>query len=259
MPQFMKNPNKCSGSSCVGCSSANCMAKGGSVASVEDYNHVKGVHKQFGMSDSAGHRGESYVGQEVRGDQGIPGDLDLAKGKHKRVLAEMKSMKKPNLYAKGGEVKGVHKPSMGGVSEAGEELREHSRDEEEKMASMESVKGQHAHVLREMKSLPKPKLYSDGGEVSGKRLGNQIGYPGTEKDPQAQSKVKEQPYGYPEGYKGIDAEFAKGGEVESGDNEMDEELHHAIGGELMDALERKDKKGIMSALHAAVMSCMSEE
>jgi hypothetical protein len=39
---------------------------------------------------------------------------------------------------------------------------------------------------------------------------------------------------------------------------MNQELHETIGSELIDALEKKDKKQIMSALEAAIMSCMNK-
>lgn len=295
MPQFMKNPNKCSGASCKGCASANCYSDGGPVDDIPEPNKknaaefqkgfekpgwqtpqgggwqnvkdqlgfakggrvsdVKGVHTQFGER-----KGQSYAGKEVRDEKNSPINIPLAKAKHEKVLSEMKSMKKPELYAHGGKVKGVHRPSFShpGISESGEELREPRKDKEEKMSAIEDVKGDHANVLREMKAMKKPNLYAKGGEVAtNTRLGNDIGYPGVDEDPNKPSKVKDQPYGYPEGYKGMDAEFAHGGAVEDGEDEM--ELHHAIGGELMDALERKDKKGIMSALEAAIMQCMGKD
>jgi hypothetical protein len=55
--------------------------------------------------------------------------------------------------------------------------------------------------------------------------------------------------------------MAEGGEVESdshemedGEDEMHQELRETMGDELMSALDRKDKKGIMDALEACVLS-----
>lgn len=46
-----------------------------------------------------------------------------------------------------------------------------------------------------------------------------------------------------------------GGEIESPEMEGHEEMGHALSGELMDSLERKDKKEIFEAMHALVMHC----
>ena len=81
----------------------------------------------------------------------------------------------------------------------------------------EKAKDTHRKTLSEMQHMKKPNLYAEGGEVG----------------------IKESPHE----------------ESEHDEAGMDEELHHAIGGEFMDALEKKDKKGIMSALTAAVMQC----
>jgi hypothetical protein len=55
--------------------------------------------------------------------------------------------------------------------------------------------------------------------------------------------------------------MAEGGEVSSDDAPSDDdgELHDMLGGELMGAFERKDKKAIMSAIEACVMQCMNKE
>jgi hypothetical protein len=47
--------------------------------------------------------------------------------------------------------------------------------------------------------------------------------------------------------------MAHGGEVDD-----DSSIHDALGEELMGALDKKDKKGIMSCIRACVMSCMNE-
>lgn len=49
----------------------------------------------------------------------------------------------------------------------------------------------------------------------------------------------------------------EGPEPEMGD-EGGDELHKILGDELMDAFERKDRKGFMDGLEALVMSCISK-
>lgn len=46
-----------------------------------------------------------------------------------------------------------------------------------------------------------------------------------------------------------------GGEVSEDHSEMDNELQEACCDELMDALESKDKKGVLDAMKALILSC----
>lgn len=58
--------------------------------------------------------------------------------------------------------------------------------------------------------------------------------------------------------KGADRKnLAEGGEVD-GDEDMDNELSHGLGKELMGALDSKDHKKVMSAIEACVLHCMSK-
>ena len=50
--------------------------------------------------------------------------------------------------------------------------------------------------------------------------------------------------------------YAEGGEVEM---DEDHEIHDALGEEMMDAIHTKDKKRMMSAIEAMVLSCMDKE
>jgi hypothetical protein len=216
----------CIGPSCRGCSSANCYAKGGEVESDEwepretksamhPEKHHKGVHE----SSRFGTKGVSMAGEDQRTG------LD-SKEEHHRVLGEMRAMKKPKLYAEGGSVsswtkredneRGVHgegssNKNFSGESMAGKHVRHAQEHPEDKEDSMGAAKLHHKKVLGEMKAMPKPKLYAEGGEVS------------------------------------------------DGEPQMEDELKHAMGGELMDALERKDRKGIMSAMEAIVLSCRGKD
>jgi hypothetical protein len=161
----------------------------------------------------------------------------------------------PQCYAEGGSVdswtkrsdneKGIHKQSLAshnpGVSQAGTHLRVSSGEPNDRVYSgfkedslHQAVRG-HKKVLGEMRSMKKPNLYAEGGRVGPLKEGN---WAANEKEPM---------------------KLAGGGEIEDGEEQMGQEMHHIIGGELMDALERKDKKGIMDALRAAVMECMNGE
>lgn len=62
------------------------------------------------------------------------------------------------------------------------------------------------------------------------------------------------------GHKGpMKKSYAEGGEVEDhdmdDDQSIDDELNEIVAGELLDAFERKDKKGILDSIRALVMNC----
>jgi len=52
--------------------------------------------------------------------------------------------------------------------------------------------------------------------------------------------------------------FKEGGEVE-GTEDHDEEIHNAVGEELMSAIHSKDHKKLMSGLEAMVLNCMNKK
>lgn len=92
---------ECVGPTCKGCSAAECYAGGGQVSQV----NLKGVHTDMGAY--GGEPGVSPAGYSVRAQK--EGKFKQyehpdPKNTHKRVLSEMQEMKKPNLYAEGGEV-----------------------------------------------------------------------------------------------------------------------------------------------------------
>ena len=100
MAMHQKSPKAmCVGPSCKGCASAECYADGGQV-------DLKGVHTDLGAF--GGQPGMSPAGYSVRAKkEGTfkqyehPDPVNT----HKRVLSEMKEMKKPHgEYAEGGEV-----------------------------------------------------------------------------------------------------------------------------------------------------------
>jgi hypothetical protein len=101
----MPKPKSCPGPECPGCSSPNCYAEGG---------EVKGVHRSTykeGSPFERHERGTSSAGVSARAVNRY--DSPAAKQfwkkdaveSHKKVLGELRTMKKPHgNYAEGGEV-----------------------------------------------------------------------------------------------------------------------------------------------------------
>jgi hypothetical protein len=267
---------ECIGPECGGCSSGNCYAKGGAI----------GVHHSEGDEDEIdyGRPGESKVGANIRSEYTPKHQnpdasersqnkkvVQRAKDEHYKVLGQMHSMKKPNLYAEGGAVdswtkredneRGVHQRfGRGNGSKAGHFVKS-DRDftpEQDKGYSMESAKREHKKVLGEMRGMPKPKLYAQGGQV---QSNDDVPEPNKKNAADMQKGAESGATSASEAWGNIKSGlgFAEGGEVADGEPEMDEELKHAMGGEFMDAMERKDRKGIMSALEAIVLSCRGKE
>ena len=153
---------------------------------------------------------------------------------------------KPQAYAEGGAVdswtkredneKGVNKGGDG-ISQAGLHVRSANRDSiySDKEDSLDAAKRKHGKTLGELRGMKKPNLYAHGGPVEHPNMEGQTA--ANEKEPH---------------------KLAGGGEIEDGEDQMNQELHETIGSELIDALEKKDKKQIMSALEAAIMSCMNK-
>lgn len=107
--KMAKGGSSCVGSECQGCSSPQCYAAGGFTEG--------GVHTPVhgSSTDPKKERGSgmSRAGEHVRGIEGAKERgmhkaaahrLESAKKLHEQNLSELKSMKKPNLYADGGEV-----------------------------------------------------------------------------------------------------------------------------------------------------------
>ena len=128
--------------------------------------------------------------------------------------------------AEGGHVKGVNKQHgdrREGTSEAGHYAKyQTSGDDGSKAWTNGKAKEAHRGVLAEQKDMPRPTTGRSG--------------------------------------------FAHGGEVEVSEHmepdgnemDMDTELSHGLGKELMSAFEKKDHKQLMSALEACVLHCMSK-
>lgn len=156
------------------------------------------------------------------------------------------------FHAKGGEVKGVHKSAFNypidkadeGMSEAGHQARrmEDAQYQDEEKSSGEYHKQQalskHREVIGELKSMPKPKLkgLAHGGPVN---LHDQEAKHFMDKGEQ---DVGSSEYALPHG-------LAEGGEVGE-----DHELMEHCASELMNAIEAKDKQGILDSIKAIVMS-----
>jgi hypothetical protein len=132
-----------------------------------------------------------------------------------------------NCYAEGGNVhsgnqrenneKGVNKSFSGessGTSLGGLASRT-GGDTGKRLAKYE-----HRKTLGELKAMPKPKLYAEGGEVH-----NTPEHPDAEQDKEL----------------------------------IDDELHNMMGEEVMAAFDSKDKKRMMESIEAIVMSALSKE
>ncbi len=197
MPSHYKKP--CMGDDCPGC--PMCMAKGGPTRDFE-----KGVHKPMLHSP-----GTSFAGEQVRGERearrtesreegirrGTAGqDIGAAKDKHHTVLSEMRLMKKPNLYAEGGEV-------------------DQSAEQAEEDRKMREFKNNASQMDSE--------------------------------DPKWGAL-------HPSIKDASDEKMAHGGEVDD-----DSELHDAMGHELIESIHKKDRKGIMQAIEAIVLSMKHKE
>lgn len=177
MPQFMSRPKGlCQGSSCPGCSSANCYAKGGSISELGTHSHpdwadpepdededheeppmplpqTRMKHEKGVNSPGYGDRGASIAGGSVRA-----GQMDTAKNEHGRVLHQLKGMKKPHLYAEGGEIHGsmhmghedAHEDHEAMDSELGDMMGEElmsAFESKDKKRIMESIEAMVLHCM----------------------------------------------------------------------------------------------------------------
>lgn len=172
---------KCMGPSCMGCSSSMCMAEGGRVGSGKNRSDFEqGIHPVRKLTGGGG----SEAGASIR-----RGRLEEAKEDHETVRDEMKSMDKPRLYARGGEVE-----DMDEEDDKREQEKRWAEDDEHELGVLKAHFG-----------------------------------PG---------------------------EFAQGGEVdEMGE---DESLQHGVVEELLKGFETKNKKEILEAFRALVLSCKGE-
>lgn len=185
------------------------MAEGGSVhSSKQRVSNEKGVHQGDEEGSSKKAAGMSMAGVFARNAED-PRSKKMSTEEHHKVLGELRSMPKPKLYAKGGEIKGVNKPSLSdpGTSEAGKKLKPAFSVGGSKWDT-EAAKDVHRKTLGEMK------------------------------DMKSQDRTN----------------LAEGGEVSDHD-----EMHEALGHELMEAFDKKDKKGVIDALHAIILGRMNRD
>lgn len=223
---------------CNTCGKMNCMAHGGSVdEGPSEKANQAGVHKIVPNFDRKhnevkhGHSEGRYGGTE----------------EHRRVLSELKSLPKPKLkgLAKGGSVhdedyeRGINR-NVGNsdmkMSDAGFDYRVSKVTHSDKQRSdrIAKAKAHHGETLKEMKAMPNPKIkgLAHGGEVDDDKM-----------DMYAMSPDVPAMHG-----------MAEGGEVDEMDG-IDKELNEMAAGELMEALEKKDKAGILESIKAIVMNC----
>lgn len=155
-----------------------------------DDGDVKGVHKpnKYPMGDA---KGESEAGDNARwsmahaysGNSSAAGrEMSKAKEKHKKILGEMQSMKKPELMAEGGMI-GSHqsegKPEVDGgdvCPSCNSPIPHESRGPKDSYPSMGlNQEGEHDEGEGDMNSVPpmimkimmgRAKGYSEGGKVA---------------------------------------------------------------------------------------------
>lgn len=153
------------------------------------------------------------------------------------------------MMAESGYEKGINRGRNleSGTSYAGAHARGQVFKGQSKEENLTDSKNQHSKTLGEMKAMPKPKLYEHGGEVDPDEMGDMdrqesmlMGFLKDKKLPEQESKAIEM---------GED-DYAEGGSVDD-----DSEMMDAVAGELMNALESKNKKEILDAIRAIVLSC----
>ena len=102
----------CPGPHCPGCSAPNCAVKGGGEApayaegGMTETGYEKGINRGRKLEKGVSYAGAHQRGQVFADSSDKSENEGYAKEQHKKVLGEMKSMKKPNLYADGGQIKG---------------------------------------------------------------------------------------------------------------------------------------------------------
>ncbi len=154
-----------------------------------DPSKEKGVHQyaKNALTGESHPRSESEAGKwansaHVMKDAYRAHDLGKAKDEHEKVLEEMREMRgKDRKYlSEGGEItdreiddaeegdyqKGVHRESrytFGGKSEVGDAIRGKNAGHPSQM--YKDPKEEHLKILGEMKSMKKPHLYAEGGDV----------------------------------------------------------------------------------------------
>lgn len=137
------------------------MALGGSAdkSPAEKMNEQRGVHKiapNYDKEHSEAKHGESVARSGNK------------KEEHKRVLAELRSMPKPQLTAPV-KVKGVNEQASEeapGVSKAGK-LQRFASTRKRSEETIAPIRKEHTRILSEMRSMPKPKL-AEGGMIDKK-------------------------------------------------------------------------------------------
>ncbi len=238
MPNHMSKPMaKCIGAECEGCSSPNCYAEGGKIGSGKQrYDFEKGVHKTE----------------------------DEPQGSDKRQW-ERKS-------AAGRAIDEADHPSLRTYNTSSENRFNKEKESEAKEMN-ERVLGQISMLKNKDRS---GMGMAGGGKVGSgsrfKHLESELSHEKGIHDPAAlAASIGRKKYGAKAMGEMSHHEYAEGGCVgpecpgcesgscmSKGDMEGDSELHDLLGDELLDAFERKDRKGIMDGLEALIMSCMSK-
>lgn len=261
---------------CSTCGEMNCMAHGGDVEDESEQGfHVKQARKFKVGKDSD----DAYSMEESEHHN------KMAKKEQMKRHDKMRKLPRPKLQglAKGGHVKGVHEesPHKRGASQAGEDFRalKDAPTKEEHYRRRELVMGDREAKLEELQNMPKPKLHglAKGGSVD-EGPSEKANQSGVHKIvPNYDRKHNEIKHGQSEArYENKKAKhhevlgelrsmpnpklkgLAEGGEVEDMDtdsDQMDNEINDMVAGELLEAIEKKDKAAILQSIKALVMNC----
>ncbi len=106
-----------------------------------------------------------------------------------------------------------------------------------------------------------------GGDAGTSTAGGYIGGHGYANNPEKAKEMHREKLGELRSMKGPHGNYADGGDVEPLENPMEHkepdgdeggEMGEMLADELLQAVEKKDRKGIASAIEAMVMECMSK-
>lgn len=217
---------------------------------LENSRRHPGRHAEGGMVKCSSCGGFGYEGGKECSECHGEGHYDEG-GEVKRDERREK-FEKENKYEKQRGAVGVHQGGTGegelkGRSAAGvtaEWGKKHKTDWHREGALNKS-KELHGKKLEELKEMPNPKLkgLAYGGKVHGTDMNGPESKAFMDKGEQAIGHSTKEKY------------YEEGGEVSEDHSEMDDELQQACCDEFMDALEQKDKKGVLESLRALVLSC----
>lgn len=228
----MKKPamTVCIGPECPGCDSPECMAEGGAVGSGKQRKDFeRGVHRPA-MADAQEDedQGQSPAGSAARGMKELPMWRTKfkrnASDEHRRVMEEQSDMPKPKLMAEGGMLDANARKHIAAKNFAGPDRSYPIEDQAHARNALARV-AQHGSPA--LQAEVRRKVHAK--------------YPGIGED----------------AHGGMMADGGMPDEMDIDADPIDDELSGMLGEELCQAFESKDKKRIMEAVEAAVLSVLS--